>query len=80
MNEKQERAFMPFGSGKFVCPSKRVVGPMLIGIMVATLVKCLGDSCVVVGEDDERFDFGEGLLESGREAYEGLGLLKFKKP
>ena len=74
ITERQEKAYMPFGSGKFVCPSRRVVGPMLIGILVAVLVKGFKNSFEVVGKDGEKVVFGDGLLESGRSAYTQLKL------
>ena len=67
---------MAFGSGKYVCPSKRMVGPMLIGIMVAALAERLRESFELVGEGGEKFGFGDNLLESGREVYRGLRLKK----
>jgi hypothetical protein len=72
--ETQESAYMPFGSGKFICPSRRVAGPMLIGMLVSVLVGGLEDAFEVVGEDGEPVVFGNVSLDSGRSAHAGLRL------
>ncbi|KAK0515882.1 hypothetical protein JMJ35_001916 [Cladonia borealis] len=39
LKAEAEGAFMPFGNAKFICPAKRVYGPMLIAVLVAALAK-----------------------------------------
>jgi hypothetical protein len=79
MTDRQEKAYMPFGSGKFVCPSWRVVGPMLIGILVAVLVKAFKNTFEIFGKDGEKVVFGDGLLESGRRSYTQLKLRRTQR-
>jgi hypothetical protein len=56
-------------------PSRRVVGPMLIGVLITALVKGL-DTFNLVGEGGEKVVFDDELLKTGREAYTQLRVKK----
>ncbi|CCU74915.1 cytochrome P450/P450 [Blumeria hordei DH14] len=62
-------SFIPFGAGKFECPAKRTVGPMMIGLLVASLTTVLGDGFTLSEE------LKEGPLPNEREALKDLKLL-----
>jgi hypothetical protein len=72
----REMAYMPFGKGKFVCPSRAVVGPMLIGILVAALLRRFDEKFQVTGPGSSKVVFGTEPLKSERDAYAQLKLKK----
>jgi hypothetical protein len=65
VSDRQKEAYMPFGMGKFVCPAKVTVGPMMIGVIVAALGVGFGnkEEFVLVQDRDDHND-----IDQGREA------------
>lgn len=55
--------FLPFGMGRFECPAKAIVGPMMVGILAGTLVQGLNKGWDL--HDDEG-KIWNGQLDRGR--------------
>ena len=71
VSDRQNEAYMPFGMGKFVCPAKWPVGPMMIGVIVAALAEHFGkEEFVLVQDRDDR-----NGVDKGREAYSTLKMV-----
>ena len=78
-DKKRRELFMAFGGGRFVCPAQITFGPRMIGILVAALATEISSDGWKIGLGDRYEDvvdhvWGEGPLESGREAFESLKL------
>ncbi|EPQ64944.1 BgtA-20153 [Blumeria graminis f. sp. tritici] len=69
IQNEEKLAFIPFGAGKFECPAKRTVGPMMIGLLVASLTTVIGDGFTLCEE------LNDGPLPNEREALKDLKLL-----
>ena len=83
LNKEAKDAFMPFGGGQFVCPARTTFGPRIIGVLVAALATkiSLDDWMIGAGASHEAaidYDWPDGPLESGRQAFEPLKL--WRKP
>jgi hypothetical protein len=70
---QQGLGFLPFGMGRFECPAKAIVGPMMVGILAGTLVQGLNKGWDL--HDDEG-EIWNGQLDRGRGGLEGLRLKK----
>ncbi|MAD84302.1 MAG: hypothetical protein CL912_15165 [Deltaproteobacteria bacterium] len=70
---------MQFGVVKFECPAKDKSGPIMIGVSVGASMRGVDEELVLGLDGDVGFVLGSGLLDSGREAYVGLGLRKVRK-
>lgn len=77
MNGSMMSAFFPFGMKPLVCPAKKVFGPRIIGLFVASLSRTLNQSgdLETVGETD--FQSVE-ILDNARDSYASVGI-KIKK-
>ena len=74
--QKQRGSFMPFGYGPFACPARHGAAHILIGVLVAVLVKGLGDRNVGVDEGASVASvFGERPLSQERDSYEDIVLV-----
>ncbi|KAL0636811.1 hypothetical protein Q9L58_004168 [Maublancomyces gigas] len=73
MNGNMMSAFFPFGMKPLVCPARKVFGPRIIGIFVASLSQIFNDSgdLETVGEMDFR---RQGLLENARDSYMSIAV------
>ena len=83
MTEQQKQGFSAFGDKPFVCPAKEAFGPRMVGLLIAAFVKGLaGEGWKVLLFPKEGGNGGgveiEGgeVLESDREAYERVELVK----
>ena len=77
---EMQGAFMPFGGSPFVCPAKMDFGPMMIGVLVAALVthvsSCEWGLAAVDGDGVREVGLGDRPVDSGRNAYGDLVLLR----
>lgn len=73
MNGIMMSAFFPFGMKPLVCPARKVFGPRIIGLLVASLSVALGQSgeWETVGESDL---LSPGPLENARDSYKSLAI------
>jgi dihydroceramidase len=73
MNGIMLSSFCPFGMRPLVCPAKKIFGPRIIGLFVASLSLALDQlgEWEIVGEQDF---LSKGLLKNSRDSYESLGL------
>ena len=66
---EQEKALIPFGAGRFVCPAKEDYAPRMIALLVAVLVEQFGEGWSLIRQ--EALEVAEeGPFEAGSEAME----------
>lgn len=70
---QQGLRFLPFSMGRFKCPTRAIVGLMMVGILAGTLVQGLNKGWDL--HDDEG-EIWNGQLDRGRGGLEGLRLKK----
>ncbi len=66
--------YMPFGMGSFECPAKNLLGPMMIGVLVAGLMDQVGEGFEIVDCQGKSDALGPEPLDGGRRAFAGLEL------
>lgn len=73
INANMMSAFFPFGMKPLVCPARKVFGPRIIGIFVASLSQILneGGGLETTGDTNLR---NQGLLENARDSYKSIGV------
>lgn len=78
MNGDIMSAFFPFGMKPLVCPARKVFGPRMIGLFVASLSLTLGrdGDWEIVGETDFR---NQALLKNTRDSYKSMGVRRKKR-
>lgn len=76
VDEEKIQAFMQFGYQPFVCPAKREVGPMMIGILVAAAVRYIGNKYFELLSVGSEQPIGDEPLKLAREEYTEFSLKK----
>lgn len=81
-----KEAFLPFGFGRFACPTRGKMGPRLLGVLVATLVTEIDSTFELVDDSSDlnplrRSDSGDLLfstlpLKSSRASYHDMLIRK----
>lgn len=73
MSKSMISAFFPFGMKPLVCPAKKVFGPRIIGLFVASLSLALNRSGDLETVGATGFQ-SHGLLDNTRDSYETMSV------